>query len=149
MSERRSRKILKVFLLKNLNFNLMGHNLIEKFWYFKQFSANFHKKMIYSQKIIVSLQPILAIPIYWWKSDDNTKYCLTNKWKRFAESGIRTCDASGRSRFEAMTEKKNGQCSATELSRQSIRSGKYTLIIKVFKGCWSPTPLAVNKLGNL
>ena len=106
MSERRSCKILKVFLLKNLNFNLMGHNLIEKFWYFKQFSANFHKKMIYSQKIIVSLQPILAIPIYWWKSDDNTKYCLTNKWKRFAESGIRTCDASGRSRFEAMTEKK-------------------------------------------
>ena len=106
MSERRSRKILKVFLLKNLNFNLMGHNLIEKFWYFKQFSANFHKKMIYSQKIIVSLQPILAIPIYWWKSDDNTKYCLTNKWKRFAESGIRTCDASGRSRFEAMTKKK-------------------------------------------
>ena len=62
----------------------MGHNLIEKFWYFKQFSANFHKKMIYSQKIIVALQPILAIPIYWWKSDDNTKYCLTNKWKRFA-----------------------------------------------------------------
>ena len=106
MHERGSLKTLKIFHLKNLNFNLMGHNLIEKFWYFKQFSANFHKKMIYSQKIIVSLQPILAIPIYWWKSDDNTKYCLTNKWKRFAESGIRTCDASGRSRFEAMTKKK-------------------------------------------
>ena len=149
MSERRSLKILKIFLLKNLNFNLMGHNLIEKFWYFKQFSANFHKKMIYSQKIIVSLQPILAIPIYWWKSDDNTKYCLTNKWKRFAESGIRTCDASGRSRFEAMTEKKNFRCSATELSRQDIGRRKYIFIINVFKGCWSPTPLGVNELGNL
>ena len=148
MSERRSLNILKIFVLKNLNFNLMGHNLIEKFWYFKQFSANFHKKMIYSQKIIVSLQPILAIPIYWWKSDDNTKYCLTNKWKRFAESGVRTCDASGRSRFEAMTEKKF-HCSATEVSRQGYLSSKDILVINLFKGCWSPTPLGVNELGNL
>ena len=148
MSERRSCKILKVFLLKNLNFNLMGHNLIENSWYFKQFSANFHKKMIYSQKIIVSLQPILAIPIYWWKSDDNTKYCLTNKWKRFAESGIRTCDASGRSRFEAMTEKKFTQFCHWAIKTRLIAK-KDILIINVFKGCWSPTPLGVNELGNL
>ena len=31
MSERRSLKSLKIFILKNLDFNLTGHNLIEKF----------------------------------------------------------------------------------------------------------------------
>ena len=55
----------------------------------------------------------------------------------------------GRSRFEAMTEKKSFQCSATELLRQGNGGRKYMFIINVFKGCWSPTPLGVNELGNL
>ena len=38
--------------------------------------------MILSQKIILSLEPILTILTILVKNDDNTKYCLINKWKK-------------------------------------------------------------------
>ena len=68
--------------------------------------------------------------------------------KNLVESRIRTCDASNGPRFEAKTCKMK-----LMLYHRAIppRQKKRVLDRNLFgfKGCWSPTPLAVNEMGNL
>ena len=68
--------------------------------------------------------------------------------KNLVESRIRTCDASNGPRFEAIAYKMKQL-----LYHRAIRPIQEEKVLERdlfgFKGCWSPTPLAVNELGNL
>ena len=68
--------------------------------------------------------------------------------KNLVESRIRTCDASNGHRLEAITYKMK-QLFYHRAIRPRQKEGVLDRNLFGFKGCWSPTPLAVNELGNL
>ena len=68
--------------------------------------------------------------------------------KNLVESRIRTCDASNGPRFEAKTYKMKLMLYQRAI-RPRLRENVLDRNLYGFNGCWSPTPLAVNELGNL